>query len=418
MSETMRRLALAATLLVPLGLLHAFILAEIGVGLTCVLFLAHSLWQRDFAWLRPTWVRLALIWWVWLLFCSTPLPWPGFGVAGWVMGFGQALAVLRFIIFTAALQSWVLTTPASRRWAWAMLAASTLWIGIECWQQYLTGKNIFGDPRWRDGALTGPFWKPRAGALYTHLLYPAMLAPALALLGRPGWQRAAGWGLLLAGVVTSVLIGQRMGVALAGLGLGLAAVCFRPLRLPALLAALLAALFLIATPILSPPTYAKLVGETSHNMGHFWQSPYGELYTRATVMGLQSPWHGWGYNGFRASCPAPRFGSGLPVLHIPPTQLVLGACNLHPHNYYIQALTDAGFPGLILFIALALAWLRGIAASLWRQPEPLQVGIFIGIVTYLWPIGSTDEFPAMYMLGWMFFMLGLGLAAQHPADND
>lgn len=418
-SNLPQRIALIATLLVPLGLLHAFVLAEICIGITDVLFLARSFATRDFAWAKRGWVKIALIWWAWLLLCSTPLPWGSFGSAGWDMGFGQAFVCLRFILFTAALQHWVLTSRESRRLAAWALSLSALWIGIESWQQFLTGHNIFGDPRWVDGSLTGPFWKPRAGALYMHILYPAMLPAVAALLGSSRTARyLQGLALAVAGILTSVLIGQRMGVALTGLGLVIAAFYLPRLRWPAAIAIIVAAGFLLASPILSPGTHAKLVGETDKNLSDFSQSPYGELYTRASVMGLQSPIHGWGYNGFRELCPEPRFNGGLPTLNIPPTQLGLGACNLHPHNYYMQAFTDAGVPGLLLFVLLALWWLKDMAAGLRRHRSPLQIALFIAVVTYLWPIGSTDEFPVLYMLGWLFFMLGLGLALKRDNEPD
>jgi hypothetical protein len=414
----MRQVALVAALLVPFGLLHAFVLAEICIGLVGVLFLARSALTGDWGWTKHLWLRVALVWWVWLVLCSTPLPLPGFGVAGWHQGFAQAFVIIRLILFTAALQSWLLTTTGARRAAWVMLALSCVWIGLESWQQYLTGKNIFGDPRWGDGSLTGPFWKPRAGALYSHLLFIAMLPAAAALLARPGWRgRAGGLALALLGVVTSVLIGQRMGVALTGLGLFVTAICMPRLRLPAVACAAVAVAVLVATPIISPATHSKLVGETQHNFHHFSQSPYGEIYTRSTVMGLQSPWHGWGYNGYRVDCPLPRFDGGLPALGIPPTSLQLLACIQHPQNFYVQAFVDSGFPGLILFIALVLVWTRDLGRGLLRIPDPLRVGLFIGVLNYTWPIASTDEFPTMYMLGWMFFFLGFGLACANIATT-
>ncbi|HQT47477.1 MAG TPA: glycosyltransferase, partial [Acidocella sp.] len=170
-------------------------------------------------------------------------------------------------------------------------------------------------------------------------------------------------------------------------------------------------LVLAATPVISPPTYGKLVGETYRNLSHFTLSPYGELYTRGITMGLASPWHGWGYNGFRVYCPQPRFATGFPALGIVPTEIGRGACNLHPHNYYVQAFTDAGAPGLSLFILLGLTWLMGAFPAGSRRHEAVSVGVFIGIATFLWPFGSTDEFPALYMLGWFFLLLGLGLPA-------
>jgi len=411
-AERIRQAALVAALLVPLGLLHAFVLAEICIGLVDILFLAESVRTKNFAWARRLWFLVALAWWAWLMLCSAP----GVGAAGWAMGFGQAVVVIRLFLFTAALQNWLLTTQAARRAAWIMLALSGLWIGVEAWQQFLTGKNIFGDPRWGDGSLTGPFWKPRAGPLYAHLLFIAALPPVMALFAAK--RRWAAIALVLLGVVTSVLIGQRMGVALTALGLAVCCVLIPRLRLPAIAAAILGAAVLVATPIISPPTHAKLVGETSANFHHFSQSPYGEIFTRATVMGLQRPLLGWGMNGYRVDCPQPRFATGLPALGIPPTQLKLGACNLHPQNYYIQAFSDSGLPGLILFMALVLVWTWHLWRGLWRQPDALRVGLFIGVLSYTWPVSSTDEFPTLYMLGWMFFFLALGLACSDAAPKS
>jgi hypothetical protein len=296
---------------------------------------------------------------------------------------------------------------------------SCLWIGVESWQQYFTGRNIFGYPRWGDGALTGPFWKPRAGQLYAHLLFIALLPPALAMFARPGkaWRFGAA-ALAILAVVTSVLIGQRMGLSLTALGLITAAALFPQLRKPAAIALIAGAAVLILTPFIAPPTYAKLVGETTRNLGHFAQSPYGEIFTRATVMGLASPWHGWGFNGYRALCTWPQFDVGIPALHLAPATIALFACQEHPQNYYIQAFADAGYPGLILFTALVLIWLRDFSAGLWRQPDPLRAGLFIGLLTFAWPFASTDEFPAMYMLGWLFFILGLGLGQAHITTNN
>jgi O-antigen ligase len=403
----LRNIGLAFALLVPFGLLHAFVFAEICIAITDILFLAESFRNRSFAWAREPWFIAAMAWWLWLLVCSLPI----LGSAGWHVSFAFALVIIRFILFTAALQSWLFTTETARRIAWLLLAVSCLWIGVESWQQFLTGHNIFGDTRFRDGALTGPFWKPRAGALFGHLLFIAMSPPAALLLARREmvW-RLAGGGLMSLGIITSVLIGQRMGLAFSVLGDVAAALLIPRLRLSAMVALVAGGITLVATPVISPPTHGKLVGETATNMDNFTQSPYGELFSRAMAMGVQSPWHGWGYNGFRAFCPQDRFAAGVPMLGIPSTQFALGACNLHPHNFYLQAFEESGVPGLALFVAMNLAWVVALMRGLRQSADPLRVGLFIGVLTYVWPLASTDDFPTLYEPGWLFFILGLALA--------
>ena len=416
LTENLRPIALFAAMLVPLGLLHAWVLAEYAIAVTDLLFLTESIRTKNFGWLAKPWIIAALIWWLWLTICSTPLFF--FPTAGWLMGFCEAAVILRLIVFAAALESWLLTTQHARNIAWALLALSALWIGAECWQEYLTGSNLFGDHRWGDGSLTGPFYKPRAGDLYAHLLFIATLPPAMAITAKPGLLRlTAGAALIALGVVTSVLIGQRMGTVFTALGLATAALFIPRLRKPALIIAGLAVAFLLLTPLISPATHAKLVGETAKNLHHFALSPYGELYTRATVMGLASPIHGWGYNGFRALCPFPLFDKGLPALGIAPTSVALFACNLHPHNFYAQAFADAGYPGLALFTLMMLTWLATLGRGLFKNPSPLRVGLFACVVTFAWPLASTDEFPTLYMSGWLFFALGLALAVTQIPSN-
>jgi O-antigen ligase len=410
-SDKLRQIALIAALAVPFGLLHAFVLAEICIAITDILFLAQAFQSRNFSWCRQPWFIVAMLWWGWTLICSLPLPSLGLHGFGFIGSTIQAFVSLRLIILIAALQSWVLTTPRARYILWLLIALSVLWIGIESWQQLLTGHNIFGNPRFGDGALTGPFHKPRAGDLYGHLLFIALLPPMLACLakGQRFWQ-LAGFGLAALGVATSVLIGQRMGVIFTGLGLVLAALFIRKLRRPALIIAAIAVLTLLATPILSPPTYKKLVGETSQQVAHYAQSPYGQIETRAAVMGLSSPITGWGYDGYRHYCSQDKFSGGIPALGLAPTSLALYACIQHPHNFYLQALADAGFPGLALFTLMSLSWLVAMFRGLLADKNAIRIGLFIAVFTFLWPLASTDEFPTLYLPGWLFLILGLGLA--------
>ena len=67
-------------------------------------------------------------------------------------------------------------------------------------------------------------------------------------------------------------------------------------------------------------------------------------------------------------------------------------------------------PGLILFCILAFAWLRPLAAGLWRDPDPLRVGLFAAILIQLWPLASTSAFTSMPMGGWFFLLLGFAMA--------
>jgi hypothetical protein len=76
----------------------------------------------------------------------------------------------------------------------------------------------------------------------------------------------------------------------------------------------------------------------------------------------------------------------------------------------MEALDNGGVPGLLLFSALALAWLWPLARGLRSKPDPLRVGLFASIFIQLWPLASTSAFTSMPMGGWFFLLLGWALA--------
>ena len=134
----------------------------------------------------------------------------------------QALVAVRFLVFVAAAEHWVLRIPWRRVWLARIAAIAALYIAAQSLLQVVTGRNLQGYRRWGDGEITGPFEHPRAGAPFSRLLFPAVL-PAMARLNR--W---AGLVLLVASVLVVVLIGQRMPLLLTGLGLFVTALLLPP----------------------------------------------------------------------------------------------------------------------------------------------------------------------------------------------
>jgi hypothetical protein len=404
----MERAAFGACLALPLALLHARPVAEVLIAAIDVLFVGRCVWLREAAWLRQPFSVAAGLWWVWLVICSA------LGTGGLLLG----ILCIRLPVLAVALGEWVLAGQqhdGRRRLVWATLAAAAGWIVLESWQQYLTGHNLFGQGRWMDGALTGPFNKPRAGPELILLFFPVVLPAAAALLARRtnGCRVAAG-ALMLLATLTLLLIGQRMPTLLMLFGFGLCALLVARLRVAAGLAAG-AGLALVATlPWVSPLSYAKLVEQTAPQIAHFAQSPYGLVFVRAFGVWEMRPWLGQGFDGFRRGCHSIWAMHGIDFLGIPTANLNGGfdACNVHPHNYYLEAWDNAGWPGLVLFAAMVGAALWQLGRGLGRQSPALRSGLFIGALVALWPIASTSAFTSLPNAGWVFMILGLGFAAR------
>jgi O-antigen ligase len=206
-----------------------------------------------------------------------------------------------------------------------------------------------------------------------------------------------------------VLIGQRMPLVLTVAGLLIVALLLRRLRPVVLSAGVLIALLLAASPVIAPAAYNRLVVKFSTQLEDFPSSHYGLLYTRGLAIGLNNPVTGLGFDGYRTGCPRPEnFRPSLDGKQ--PDGGGAGICWVHPHNFYVQALADGGFVGLALFLGLAIAWLVPLARGLWRDPDPLRIGLFATMAVQIWPIQSTSGFLTLPMGGWFFLLLGWGLA--------
>ncbi len=369
--------AFALTVLLPLALLHARAAAEILIGAIDTLFLLHVWAGRDSAWLRSAFAATAGLWWGWLVLCSAV----GTG------GFWLALVAVRLPLLAVALGHWVLRHERRRYWMWLAIAAAATWIALQCWEQLLTGSNLFGQGRWGDGALTGPFRKPRAGPALVLILFP-VLAPFAArrdAAGRVGFLVLAGFGL-----ATMLLIAQRMPSLLALLGFVLLGVLVPRLRLWLAGVVGAAAGLLAAMPWLAPVAYDKLVTHTRDQLADFRHSAYGEIFARAMAAVRAHPWLGQGMDAFRRFC-----------AHASASDL---SCNIHPHNYYLEAAVNGGVPLLVLFAAMAMSALFPVCR------ERRAIGVCIAGGLAFWPIATTSAFTSMPNAGWIFSLIGMGLA--------
>jgi len=387
------------TLSLPLALLHIRGLAEILFVVLSVLFLVRSIMLRDATWLGAWWMRIGLVWWAWLVLCTV--------LAGGGLGpVVQALGMGRFLLLAMALGHWTLRDGTIRTWLARLLRWAALYIGLQSLLQFAVGVNLYGYPRSGDGELTGPYAHPRAGPPLARLLFPALLPPLGRLLAGPGWRPVAGAALAVGSVVTMVLIGQRMPLLLSVFGLFITALLLPRLRGAMFATCIAASLMLTATSVVSPPAFYRLVTKFSRQMEDFPDSHYGQIAARSLAISAAHPVFGTGFDGFRTGCEQQQYFVGWHG----DDGGAAAMCVQHPHSHYMQALVESGWPGLVLFCALVLAWLQALGRGLWRDPTPLRVGIFVAALLHEWPIASTSAFSSMPLSGWFFVLLGLGLA--------
>ena len=113
---------------------------------------------------------------------------------------------------------------------------------------------------------------------------------------------------------------------------------------------------------------------------------------------------GGGLKSFRYNCPKRKVES----INVRTT------CNIHPHNYYLEILTDLGIVGIILFLPIAVLVITK-SYNLLRdeQFKYIVAPFFYVFVTEIFPIRASGSFFTTNNAAIIFFLLGtiVGLLA-------
>jgi O-antigen ligase len=394
------RVALVATLALPLLLIHARGVAEGVLAALAAGFLLRCALRRDAAPFRAPWFLAALGFWGWLVLCTL------LNGAAWAQ-MQAALGWVRIPLAILAFSAWVLADAEARRWLLRAVALAVAWIVLEVWLQLLAGRGILGHRRWPAGELPGPFTRPRAGPFLVISLWPPVLEAAGRLLRGSLAARLAAWALVAMTLATLVFIGQRLPLVFGLFGFGIAALLMRGLLGPALLAAAIGAGALAASAVVAPDAFHRLAVQFPRQVANFPDSHYGQILARGLEMARQNPVLGLGANGFRLNCADPSYHAGWAAGS---DGGGAGMCVIHAHNPYLESLTSAGWPGLLLFAGFALLLLAAVFQGLRRGGAPLRIGLFIATLIPLWPLSSGSTLGALPNGGMWVLLAGWGLA--------
>lgn len=376
--------------------------ADVALVLVALGFLLWSALEHAWGWLKTPWVRLALAIWVFLTLASPLSDDPGATL-------GRALPFVRFVLFAAALQHWLLPDPGVRRHFLLALGGVIAFVVLDSVLQFATGSDLFGLPQAQDGRLSGPFGDNVPGTFLAKTSLPVLGAFLgwSATRGR-GRGQVAVIGLAAALAGTIALTGERMAFLTFGLGLAFAVLFTAAFRRLLLAGALVVAVAVTGTLAVSPDLRDRYIGDTAADLDGFWGGRYGHIFVRAVGLWQAEPVFGVGLKQFREHCARDDFEAAGPVEE---------QCFSHPHNVWLEWLAEGGGIAFLAFALLVALWVRELSTAYagWSAP-PLAVGACAAVLVFLWPFQSTMSFFTNWNAILFWLMLGLALAVCRPRD--
>ena len=148
------------------------------------------------------------------------------------------------------------------------------------------------------------------------------------------------------------------------------------------------------------PTFVEIIR-------NFSTSAYGEIYLLSFKMFRDNPFTGIGLNNFKFLCDKESNYNSLMVNY---------TCASHPHNKYIQWLTEGGFIVLTFFLAYLTILFNLIYKN--NGDREYKIIAIVLLIIIFWPIMSTGSLIKNWYGISVFFITGLSMCLSRIKKNN
>jgi O-antigen ligase len=367
--------------------------ADVNLSMVSFLFLGLLFLKKDISFFRESWVKAALLLWVYLVINSIFRD-------NNINSLFKAAPLIRFIFFAICFQHLAIAERNFDKKLCAIIAVVVGFLVLDGYIQFFTGKDLFGKPKLFDNMgnyqyyrLTGPFSKRVLGVVITTLSFP-VVAFMIYKMKKSLKQSFLYGGLILIIELLIFCTGERSAFIQSILGLFIIFVCISrgKINIPILVSVVGVALVIVY--IIVPQDLITRHLDYLRFVKVWSQSSYAILWKASIAMGLENPVFGVGADNFRQMCN-----------HV--------ECSYHPHNIYLEMFSEFGTVGLFLFLGFIYFVFKDVVRLLKQGMRDdinyiLLLGASVGVIVKLIPfLPSSGFFKNWYaillwfMIGWM-----------------
>ena len=429
--SNLKKLSLILLLLLPISLLTGPAIPDISITLIGILFLINTFIKKDFKWLFEKWVIFGFIFWISIMFISL------FAID---IGnsFQNAFIFLRYIIFSIAVSYWLLIEKKLFILFLKILTITLIFIILDCVYQFINydslegfGEDIFGFSSTHYGRLSGPFDDDIPGSHISRFIFFSIF---LFLINKKNlFLNNLTLILFISFAIFIIwLSGEAMAIATTVMGIIIYLLLIKEKKIIILIGTLTSILLIFLTnnfhsmnkdyEIISSTPYhhgliinkygeCKNIKNTSCSkiiktnpkfnevINNFSESIYYKIYLDAFMMWKDNLLTGVGLNNFKKSC--------LENKKYRSAKINYEKCSAHPHNIYVQFISETGLIGLFTFIIFIFNILFKLFINFSRYTNKIS---FISLSIIFWPLMSTGSLLKNWYGIEVFLVIGLLIA--------
>lgn len=370
-------------------------IVDIALSAVAVLFLLNCYIKKDYKWTNNSWFVAALALWGYAVLRS-------FFTENPTLALASTLPFCRFFIFAAAIAFWLFKDIKTQKPIMLSLILCIVVMSLDAIFQYIFGFDFFGNTVVDNSTyirLVNFAGKQSIGITIASISFLSV-AHFIDLFNNKNStfkQKALSITFVLLAFLAVVLSGERTAFLMMILGYAIllwkVKIYKKLLMLKIALVALLGIIAVIST---NSMVLERQVKRSYQEIENFESSSYGRIFFTGVELFKQNPIFGIGSKHFQSECEKiPN-----PESHY--------YCSTHPHNIYIQMLTEFGVIGFALFLFM----LFNIAKLCWDHKaalcnDSIAFAAFLSFWFKYIPIISTSSYFIAWSVAPSWFMLGI-----------
>ena len=355
-----------------------------------IIFLNHCYRVNQWEWLKEKWILIFLIFWIYNVINS-------FLSIDVTAALRSSFFYLRFLFFSLCIFYLGFKFLPFKKiiFFWIIIIA---FVSFDIYFQYFIGFDLFGYKAEHGPRYSGPFGNELIAGSYLSRFLP-LIIPLLIIISKKNKKNNILIPTFLILLIFSVLLtGERASFLFLLEFLILYFIFLFRNKISVLLKIFIPTLISLAL-LINLPGIKDRYSDLYNILINFEQSSYGKLYSSGIQVWKLNPINGVGFKNFRVNC-------DIQVVDLSDNTHPL--CSTHPHNLYLEILSETGIIGFLLFCFFILFLLKKILKQLnFNKNEILKIVPVIILFLLIWPISTAGSFYTSW--NGLYFWLYLGL---------
>ena len=375
--------------LIPFFLITGPFLSDLSISLISLLFLIYCIKERNFSYFKNKYFYFFLIFWGYLLFNSLG---NNFNISSLKISFFY----FRYGVFIIAMVALLNVDDKFIKYFFFCIFVCFTALILDGFYQYFVGENIFGFESSDSYRVSSFFGDELILGGYLSRLWPIFFALSISILKK---KNKLFFLFILIFILSEVLIflsGDRAAFFYINLSAIFVILLSKKLFKLRLLILLSSILLLIIISFINQNAKERVFDKTLDGMNLFKENKleqvyifsqgHHEIYNAACKMFLDNKILGVGVRNFRNICIDPKY-------YVNGNEI----CSTHPHNTYLQILTETGIIGFLFLLTVLFYFSKYVFKHLMIRFKgkhyfsDFELCILSAIAIYLWPFIPTGN---------------------------